>query len=735
MKTVPVKTLMTTLAIALMVFAFNASPAMAGDQSKPWTSNESVDELKGLDKEENETEVVRYEPDCRWKWRVDPNTGNWGWVCEYYSEGEVPGDNVAWDTEPGGNVYCWKSVGKSGPITVCAPDDAWNSENGESEIALLQPGVIPSCFRVVDQETGIVRCASVGTDTQFAGINARRGGPMTQDRLLEILREIKRTGTITGPSTGQNEGGEGEQLASWMNDEKADQYGDSWFNEASGDERELALGLRLWCEANPDNDLAICDIDWWKQSGNESKIAYRIELWCEVNPDLHAAFCANDWWNESGSESEIAYRLELWCGINPDIHAAFCINDWWKQYGSESKIAYRLELWCEVNPDLHAAFCANDWWNESGNESEIAYRIEAWCGRNPDLHAAICANDWWNESGSEGKIAYRLELWCEVNPDLYAAFCANDWWNESENESEIAYRIEAWCGRNPDLHAALCANEWWNDSGNQSEVAYRIEAWCEVNPDLHAALCANDWWQQSGNESEIAYRIEAWCGRNPDLHAVICANDWWNESANESEVAYRIEAWCEVNPDLHAALCAHDWWQQSGNESQVAGLDGGGQEFAYGGTDKWRCLFGDVGACGRAFPEQRAPGDLRSHPETQITNLMSYCQKHGNCMMFEDKDQDGTFEIVGKYHDSRSLDLSRDRKDYNEYLKSFAYGGCKMRNDGAVVCPGDAWNSDYPDSDSTDGFGGRSVADSGDEGSTSEAGQRPNEVEGKDRGL
>ena len=636
MKTVPVKTLMTTLAIALMVFAFNASPAMAGDQSKPWTSNESVDELKGLDKEENETEVVRYEPDCRWKWRVDPNTGNWGWVCEYYSEGEVPGDNVAWDTEPGGNVYCWKSVGKSGPITVCAPDDAWNSENGESETALLQPGVIPSCFRVVDQETGIVRCASVGTDTQFAGINARRGGPMTQDRLLEILREIKRTGTITGPSTGQNEGGEGEQLASWMNDEKADQYGDSWFNEASGDERELALGLRLWCEANPDNDLAICDIDWWKQSGNDSKIAYRIELWCEVNPDLYAAFCANDWWNESG------------------------------------------------------------------NESEIAYRIEAWCGRNPDLHAALCANEWWNDSGNQSEVAYRIEAWCEVNPDLHAALCANDWWQQSGNESEIAYRIEAWCGRNPDLHAVICANDWWNQSGNESKVAYRVNLWCETNPELYAALCDNV---------------------------------WWNESGSESEVAYRIEAWCEVNPDLHAALCAHDWWQQSGNESQVAGLDGGGQEFAYGGTDKWRCLFGDVGACGRAFPEQRAPGDLRSHPETQITNLMSYCQKHGNCMMFEDKDQDGTFEIVGKYHDSRSLDLSRDRKDYNEYLKSFAYGGCKMRNDGAVVCPGDAWNSDYPDSDSTDGFGGRSVADSGDEGSTSEAGQRPNEVEGKDRGL
>ena len=34
-----------------------------------------------------------------------------------------------------------------------------------------------------------------------------------------------------------------------------------------------------------------------------------------------------------------------------------------------------------------------------------------------------------------------------------------------------------------------------------------------------------------------------------------------------------------------------------------------------------------------------------------------------------------------------------------------------------------------------DGFGGKAVADSGNEGSILEAGQRRNEVEGKDRGL
>ena len=476
------KTIWTaTFAIALMAFAFNINPAMAGDHSKPWASSESVDELEGLDKDEDGMEVARYEPDCRWKWQVDPNTGNWGWVCQYYSEGEVPGDNVAWDTEPGGNVHCWQSVGRSGPITVCAPDDAWNSENGK-----------------------------------------------------------------------------GEQLASWMNDEKADQYGDSWFNEA----------------------------------GEESKVAYRIEAWCEVNPDLHAALCANDWFSESGNESEVAYRIEAWC---------------------------------DRNPELHAAICANDWFNESGNESEFAYRIEAWCDRNPELHAAICANDWFNESG---------------------------------NESEFAYRIEAWCDRNPELHAAICANDWFNESGNESKVAYRIEAWCEVNPELRAALCDNDWWKQSGNESKVAYRIEAWCDRNPELHA---------------------------------ALCANDWWQQSGNQSEVAELDGGGQE-------------------------------TEGRSEARTANLMEYCRRSGNCMMFEDGDRDGTFEIVGRYHDSRSLDLDRDRNDYNKYLKSFAYGGCRMRNDGAVVCPGDAWNSDYPDSDSTDGFGGRDVADSGAEGSTAAAG-------------
>ena len=124
------KTILTTIfAIAVMVFAFNTNPVMAGDASKPWSSNEQ--QVNDVD----ETETARYEPDCRWKWKLDTNTGNWGWVCIYYNEGEVPGDNVAWDTEPGEDAYCWETVGRNGPVMICAPDDFWNSEGGEREFA------------------------------------------------------------------------------------------------------------------------------------------------------------------------------------------------------------------------------------------------------------------------------------------------------------------------------------------------------------------------------------------------------------------------------------------------------------------------------------------------------------------------------------------------------------------------------------------------------------------------
>ena len=87
-------------------------------------------------------------------------------------------------------------------------------------------------------------------------------------------------------------------------------------------------------------------------------------------------------------------------------------------------------------------------------------------------------------------------------------------------------------------------------------------------------------------------------------------------------------------------------------------------------------------------------------------------------------------------NESQTAGLTREEKrqqdedDWNAYiLRQFAgymdhclqSGNCMM--------------NDYPDSESTDGFSGRAVADSGNEASILEAGQRPNEVEGKDGGL
>ena len=122
------KTILTTIfAIILMVFAFNTNPVIADSRAPSFIENEQqIDDVE---------QTAWYEPDCSWKWRLDPNTGNWGWVCVYYNQDEVPGDNVAWDTEPGEDAYCWETVGKNGPVMVCAPDDFWNSEDDEKELA------------------------------------------------------------------------------------------------------------------------------------------------------------------------------------------------------------------------------------------------------------------------------------------------------------------------------------------------------------------------------------------------------------------------------------------------------------------------------------------------------------------------------------------------------------------------------------------------------------------------
>ncbi|MCY4038208.1 MAG: hypothetical protein OXF09_01975 [Hyphomicrobiales bacterium] len=172
-------TLITTFAIAVMVFAFNTNPAMAGGNSDTqhtlWSSNQQeVDELKDLD----ETDVARYQPDFEWKWERDPGTGNYGWTKRYMNESGAGGEQVAemedetgdesevalggcvTDWSSGRTVCCYPSSsgrgvachypneeGKESEIaygckprpdgSVHCPGDAWNTENDESELAGL----------------------------------------------------------------------------------------------------------------------------------------------------------------------------------------------------------------------------------------------------------------------------------------------------------------------------------------------------------------------------------------------------------------------------------------------------------------------------------------------------------------------------------------------------------------------------------------------------------------------
>ncbi|MCY4037935.1 MAG: hypothetical protein OXF09_00555 [Hyphomicrobiales bacterium] len=104
-------TLIATFAFALMAFAFNTNPAMAGDQSKPWASA-SVDELN--DPDETEVATRGGQPSVR-----SPSRGNNDSVQELLR-------NFAFF----GQDYCNENPDDH----IC--NDTWNSEAIESELAL-----------------------------------------------------------------------------------------------------------------------------------------------------------------------------------------------------------------------------------------------------------------------------------------------------------------------------------------------------------------------------------------------------------------------------------------------------------------------------------------------------------------------------------------------------------------------------------------------------------------------
>ena len=274
------KTLITIFAFALMVFAFNTNPVMAGALGNFWSSNESVDKLK----DPGEAEVAFYEPDCQWKWKKDPNTGNNAWICEYFNEGEVPGDNVAWDTEPGGNVYCWQSIGINGTVTVCAPDDVWNSENDESEVA----GRDDPRYDEDDHEPQ--RTASGYWDYCDLPNNNCNEEENDARELAGYMDYCNQTGNCMMFEDSDGDG----------NLEVAGKYHDSNSLDLSRDRRDYndyikGFASNSGCKVRFDGSVQ-CPGDAWNSENYESAIASINNAYCQDNPDDY--LCNDDWWNE-----------------------------------------------------------------------------------------------------------------------------------------------------------------------------------------------------------------------------------------------------------------------------------------------------------------------------------------------------------------------------------------------------------------------------------------------------
>ena len=102
-------------------------------------------------------------------------------------------------------------------------------------------------------------------------------------------------------------------LASWDDDEKADQYGNDWFNE-TGDESEIAWvcgtmgGVPTCCDQNP-NGSVVCVSPFGNEAGNESQIAGYGDIgwdefyeFCQQYPDM--TLCLNEWQNEDAESRD-----------------------------------------------------------------------------------------------------------------------------------------------------------------------------------------------------------------------------------------------------------------------------------------------------------------------------------------------------------------------------------------------------------------------------------------------
>lgn len=114
--------LITTFAFAVMVCAFNVNPVTAGDMSKPWASSQinnfgrtAYDASKCWLTSSGEVNCEN--PDYMHPWKVEDNDS----------------ELIARDAELGDYVYCWGTIGRNGSVTMCVPDEDWDSEDNVNE--------------------------------------------------------------------------------------------------------------------------------------------------------------------------------------------------------------------------------------------------------------------------------------------------------------------------------------------------------------------------------------------------------------------------------------------------------------------------------------------------------------------------------------------------------------------------------------------------------------------------
>ena len=317
------------------------------------------------------------------------------------------------------------------------------------------------------------------------------------------------------------------------------------------------------------------------------------------------------------------------------------------------------------------------------------------------------------------------------------------WFAEIIGKSQVTeVQVADW---DDDEKADQYGGEWFKvDENGNVEVAWDTEptqnmhCWDTVGKNGRIKVCVpDDSWNSQSDESKIAFDTTS---DDDDWSEYIENQPWFNEDENDGrELAYGASCTTDWKTGKQVCCTAYSGggffcyypnatasegievaWQPSiksrsrGNNDSVQERARVNQPFGAVTNDEVKIVSGQRVRCwsypggGRAcvpYNEAETETDIAAMPDKvkeedehirflqYFAGFLDHCKRTGNCMMYED---DGTahLEFAGKYHDSGSLILDRDRRDWNEYVKKGFAFACKVRSDGSVQCPGDAWNQD-----------------------------------------